>query len=125
MLKILLPSRKRQPLPSTGVRVEDSDRRRQQGRVVKYDDRGFGFIGRDNDKSGKDVFFSRRSLTTRGQLPKIGDRVEFSVTKDVKGRREAVDILVQVNHPAHFISSLQDKKMALTVNFNTNSNYQC
>ena len=56
------------------------------------------------------MFFSRRSVTTRGQLPKIGDRVEFSVTKDVESRPEAVDILVQVNHPAHFISLLQDKK---------------
>ena len=110
MLKILLPSRKRQPLPSTSVRVDESDRRRQQGTVVKYDDRGFGFIRRDNDKSGNDIFFGRRSLTTRGQLPKIGDRVEFSVTKDVEGRSEAVDILVQVNHLAHFISLLQDKK---------------
>ena len=87
--------KKKQPLPSTRVRVDESDRRREQGTVVKYDDRGFGFIRRDNDKTGNNIFFSRRSIVTRGQLPRIGDRVEFAVTKDVEGRPEAVDILVQ------------------------------
>ena len=116
--------RKKQPLPSTSVRADESDRRRQEGMVVKYDDRGFGFIRRDNDKSGNDIFFGHRSLTTRGQLPKIGDRVEFSATKDSEGRPEAVDILVQVNHFAHctYIFDTR-KKIALTVN--TSSNHQC
>ena len=77
----------------------ESDKSRQEGHVVKFDgDRGFGFIKADNDKSGEDIFFSRRDLTTRGQLPKVRDRVEFSVTKDiVDGRKKAIDIFVQVN----------------------------
>ena len=96
MAKIFLLSRKKQPSPPTSVGTNESDTRRQEGTVVKYDDRGFGFIRRDNDKSGNDIFFGRRSLLSRGQLPKVRDRVEFSVTKDAEDRLEAIDILVQV-----------------------------
>ena len=70
------------------------------------------------------MFFSRRSLTTRGQLPKIGDRVEFSVTKDVEGRPEAVDILVQVNQSLHGMTFVIRQKMTLTVIINRKSNHQ-
>ena len=89
--------RKRQPLHSISESANERVTSRQEGTVVKYDCRGFGFIRRDNDKSGKDIYFSRRNLTTRGQLPKVRDRVEFCVTKDAKDRPVATDILVQVD----------------------------
>jgi cold shock CspA family protein len=71
---------------------------RQQGSVLMYDvNQGFGFIKSDNDKSGNDIFFSRKNLTTKGQLPKARDRVEFCVKRTTDGRHEATEILVQVN----------------------------
>ena len=81
-----------------GIPTNESDRRRQVGSVEKFFvDKGYGFIKRDNDKYGNDIFFSRRNLITRGQLPKVRDRVEFCMRKDIEGRPEAIDILVQVN----------------------------
>ena len=80
------------------MRANEIDTRRQQGSVVRFDvDKGYGFIKPDNDKSGNDIFFSRRNLTTRGQLPKVRDRVDFRVIKTSDDRHEATDILVQVN----------------------------
>jgi cold shock CspA family protein len=93
-----LLSRKKQPSSSTNMRANEVDTRRQQGSVVRFDvDKGYGFIKPDNDKSGNDIFFSRRHVTTRGQLPKVRDRVDFCMRKDIEGRHEATDILVQVN----------------------------
>ncbi len=72
--------------------------RRQEGSVIKFDGaQGYGFIKPDNDRSGNDLFFGRKNLTSRGQLPKVRDRVEFCVRKAFDGRPEATDILVQVN----------------------------
>jgi cold shock CspA family protein len=87
--------RKKQPL--TGMRANECDTSRLVGSVEKYHaDKGYGFIKPDNDKSSSGIFFSRRNLITRGQLPKVRDRVEFCVRKDIEGRPKAIDILVQV-----------------------------
>jgi cold shock CspA family protein len=79
------------------MRANECDTSRLEGSVEKFFvDKGYGFIKRDNDKSGNDIFFNHRNLVTRGQLPKVRDRVEFCLTKTSDGRFEATDILVQV-----------------------------
>ena len=83
--------------------VHERDTSRHEGSVVMFDkDKGFGFIKPDYDKSGKDIFFGRKNLTTKGSLPKDGDRVQFCVIKTSDGRYEAKDILVQVNFHVDF-----------------------
>jgi cold shock CspA family protein len=99
LVKILL-FRKKQPSLSTSLSANECERGRQEGTVVKFNDRrrsGFGFIKRDSDEPCIVIYFSRKNLISTGQLPKIGDRVEFSLTKDAEGRPVATDILVQVN----------------------------
>jgi len=54
--------------------------------VVKWfnDDKGFGFISRDN--GGDDVFVHFRAINGSGRRSlREGDKVEFSVTKGDKG----------------------------------------
>lgn len=78
--------------------TNECDTSRYEGYVVMFDkDKGFGFIKPDYHKSGNDIFFGRKNLTTKGLLPKDGDRVQFCVIKTSDGRYEAKDILVQVN----------------------------
>lgn len=85
-------------MPVRSTRANDRDTSRHEGSVVMFDkDKGFGFIKPDHDKFGNDIFFSQKNLTTTGLLPKIGNRVQFCVTKTYDGRLEAKDILVQVN----------------------------
>jgi len=60
-----------------------------EGRVTKYfDDRGFGFVRRDD---GKDIFFHIKSFAKHVEYVAPGDRVEFTVESTPKGPA-AVDI---------------------------------
>ncbi|XP_028407624.1 uncharacterized protein LOC114530234 isoform X3 [Dendronephthya gigantea] len=72
-----------------------NDSRCQEGVVENFfPDNGYGFITPNNDRTGRNIYFSRRNLLKRGISPKCGDRVQFCVrTKD--DRSEATDILVQ------------------------------
>ena len=71
-------------------------KRWEEGVVVRLSsEQDFGFITSDCKSYGKDIFFHRRSLVNKGQLPHVGDRVQFYITKTKKGY-EANEIRVQV-----------------------------
>jgi cold shock CspA family protein len=71
-------------------------KRWEEGVVVRLSsEQDFGFITSDSKSYGKDIFFHRRCLVNKGQLPHVGDRVQFYITKTKKGY-EANEIRVQV-----------------------------
>ncbi|CAB4029567.1 cold shock domain-containing [Paramuricea clavata] len=70
-------------------------KRWEEGVVVRLSSgQDFGFITSDSKSYGKDIFFHRRSLVNKGQLPHVGNRVQFYITKTKKGH-EANEIRVQ------------------------------
>lgn len=64
-----------------------------RGELVRwFDDRGFGFLKRD-DGDGKDVFVGARDLRVSGiHDPREGQRFVFAVESDSEGRYRAADI---------------------------------
>lgn len=62
------------------------------GTVKQFDlVKNYGFISREGE--GSDVFVHRNDLVTATSL-KRGDRVEFEVAKDERGRAKAVKVRV-------------------------------
>ena len=72
-------------------------RRREEGVVVRLSkDEDFGFITPDSKSYGKDLFFHcGRCLVNKGQIPHVGDRVQFYVSKRKQGY-EANEVRIQV-----------------------------
>ena len=64
---------------------------RSQGQVVKwFEDKGYGFIAAQ--ASGAEVFVHVRDLPRTGRRPSMGDRVQFEVEGDDRGRKRAVRV---------------------------------
>lgn len=60
-----------------------------KGKITSWnDEKGFGFVEPCN--GGKKVFLHIKALTHRGQLPKIGQLVTYSLSSDKQGRPCAV-----------------------------------
>jgi uncharacterized membrane protein YsdA (DUF1294 family)/cold shock CspA family protein len=58
------------------------------GEVVRWDnDRGFGFIAPDD--GGSNVFLHISDLTAGSMRPHLGDRVDFALERDERGRMHA------------------------------------
>ena len=73
---------------------------REEGVITKLcRDDTYGFIKPDNDSYGKDtIFFHRSNLVNKGSVLRIGDRVQFRVSKSRnKENLQANDIFVQVS----------------------------
>lgn len=63
------------------------------GEVVRWDnDRGFGFISPDNGSSN--VFVHISDLAPGSTRPRVGDRVDFSLERDERGRMHATRVMV-------------------------------
>lgn len=64
-----------------------------QGEVIQwYDNKGYGFITKDNDK--EKIFFHISCVKNKIRRPQVGDLLSFIVKKDKKGRWQAEDILI-------------------------------
>jgi len=64
---------------------------RENGTVKWFNTtKGYGFVQRS---SGTDIFVHSNSIRNQGEVPKEGDKVEFSVVKGKKGL-EASDVIV-------------------------------
>lgn len=71
----------------------DRATRPRTGDVVRWDnDRGFGFIAPDNGTSN--VFVHISDLAPGSARPHVGDRVEFALAKDDRGRMHASRVAV-------------------------------
>lgn len=77
---------RRQKEPSTVAKSRADTQARETGVVVRHSkDKTFGFIQADKKSLGKDIFFHLRCLLVKGDLPDIGQRVQFTVVKTDKG----------------------------------------
>ncbi len=64
---------------------------RHQGRITTWnDDKGFGFITRNNE--GTTVFVHVSAFRNRQRRPVVGELVTYAVTRDEKDRRRAVQV---------------------------------
>ena len=64
-----------------------------KGKVVTWvDDKGFGFIAREN---GDNVFFHVSRLKNASRKPRVGDSVLFDVELDERGRARARQVLIE------------------------------
>jgi len=65
----------------------------QKGTVKKwFDDKGYGFIGREGDS---DVFVHFKAIIVEGQEHKslnVGDNVEFEVEQGQNGKMQAASV---------------------------------
>jgi cold shock CspA family protein len=64
---------------------------RDRGQIKKWFERGYGFADIDGSQANSGVFIHIRDFRgyTRGNpaTPRVGDRVEMSITQDDKGLR--------------------------------------
>ena len=81
---------------NTSEKKTSDSRRLEEGVVVTLSStQNYGFIRPDNKSYGKDIIFHRTKLVNTRQLPSVGDRVQFYVTKRREGYG-ANEIRVQV-----------------------------
>jgi cold shock CspA family protein len=74
------------------------DTQTYSGRLARWDDdRGFGFIRRDNAK--KDIFLHISACKTMGHRPVTGDIISYQIHTDHTGKTRAVNAKIQAVVP--------------------------
>lgn len=66
----------------------------EQGEVIQWiDNKGYGFIAKDDDK--EKIFFHISCVINKSRRPQTGDLVSFVKTKDKRDRWQAEDIFIE------------------------------
>ena len=82
----------------------------EHGEVVQWlDNKGYGFVARDNGK--EKVFFHISCVKNKSRRPQMGDLLSFIVKKDRRDRWQAEDI---------FIENLREEEEAAAAKYSTN-----